>query len=372
MWTTGFFDKNIVGTANALAGGFGSAGGGITYFIMPAVYDSFVAKGYTVGQAWRLTFVVPLVMVIAVAVALLSLCPDTPTGSWNERHRVVHGDSSENVDGAAVDVPGGITDRLPASALPVQGHNEKKEKDEETAVSTPITVDPEAQTIKPALLLSPTDEIVSTPTLSQSLRVAFSPQTAFHLLSYMNSFGAELAINVILSSYYFQTFPGLSQTDAATHAAVFGFLDFGTRPLGGVVSDLLYKYSGHNLWFKKGWMVVCGLTAGALLIVLGQVRPREESAVFGLVALVAVFLQAGNGANFALVPHVHPSANGILSGLTGAGGNLGGIIFSVVFRFMGDGTDYGKGFWVIGVIHVAISLAMSPIPPLPRGQIGGR
>lgn len=30
VWSTGFFDKNIIGTANALAGGWGTAGGGIT------------------------------------------------------------------------------------------------------------------------------------------------------------------------------------------------------------------------------------------------------------------------------------------------------------------------------------------------------
>lgn len=30
VWTTGFFDKNVVGTANALAAGWGNAGGGIT------------------------------------------------------------------------------------------------------------------------------------------------------------------------------------------------------------------------------------------------------------------------------------------------------------------------------------------------------
>jgi MFS transporter, NNP family, nitrate/nitrite transporter len=29
-WTTAFFDKNIVGTANGLVAGWGNAGGGIT------------------------------------------------------------------------------------------------------------------------------------------------------------------------------------------------------------------------------------------------------------------------------------------------------------------------------------------------------
>lgn len=30
VWTTGFFDKGVVGTANALAAGWGNSGGGIT------------------------------------------------------------------------------------------------------------------------------------------------------------------------------------------------------------------------------------------------------------------------------------------------------------------------------------------------------
>jgi NNP family nitrate/nitrite transporter-like MFS transporter len=29
-WTTAYFDKNIIGTANALTAGWGNAGGGIT------------------------------------------------------------------------------------------------------------------------------------------------------------------------------------------------------------------------------------------------------------------------------------------------------------------------------------------------------
>lgn len=30
VWTTGFFDRNVVGTANALVGGWGNSGGGVT------------------------------------------------------------------------------------------------------------------------------------------------------------------------------------------------------------------------------------------------------------------------------------------------------------------------------------------------------
>ena len=30
VWTTGFFDKNVIGTANSFTGGFGNSGGGVT------------------------------------------------------------------------------------------------------------------------------------------------------------------------------------------------------------------------------------------------------------------------------------------------------------------------------------------------------
>ena len=62
--------------------------------------------------------------------------------------------------------------------------------------------------------------------------------------------------------------------------------------------------------------------------------------------------------------------SGIISGATGASGNFGGIIFAIIFRY--HGKDYGKVFWIIGVMTMAINLSLSWIPPIPKGQIGGR
>lgn len=366
VWSTGFFDKNVVGTANALTGGFGNAGGGITYFIMPAVYDSFVARGHSAGQAWRLTFIVPLVMVIFAGVSLLALCPDTPTGKWSERH--LH--AQENLqshgikDAAVVNVPGAVTDKA-------RSEKSLEEVSSEDKKDIPATFDHEAQLTKEEMIETAQGEIIQKPTLGEALRVSTSLQTTFHVLTYMCSFGGELAINSFLASYYVKNFSRLNQTDAANWAAMFGFLNFITRPLGGVVSDLLYKYVSKNLWVKKGWILTCGIITGILLIIIGRLDPHDESTMFGLIALMAIFLEAGNGANFSLVPHVHPFANGILSGLTGAGGNLGGVIFAVIFRFMDSGTNYAKAFWVIGCIHVGVNVAVSWIKPIPTGQIGG-
>jgi NNP family nitrate/nitrite transporter-like MFS transporter len=46
-------------------------------------------------------------------------------------------------------------------------------------------------------------------------------------------------------------------------------------------------------------------------------------------------------------------------------------MFAVVFRFMHGGNDYAMGLWVIGIITIALNLAVCWIPPLPKGQIGG-
>ena len=86
VWTTGFFDKNVVGTANALAAGFGNAGSGVTYFLMPAIFDSLVQhQNLAPHVAWRVSFVVPFILIIVTALVIILTCPDAPTGKWSTR-----------------------------------------------------------------------------------------------------------------------------------------------------------------------------------------------------------------------------------------------------------------------------------------------
>ncbi|KAI0175552.1 nitrate transporter [Hypoxylon sp. FL1284] len=379
VWSTGFFDKNIVGTANALTGGWGNAGGGITYFIMPAVFDSFVARGYSDGVAWRLTFIVPLIITIATGVAMLLLCPDTPTGKWSERHLRAqqnlesHGGSS----GVIVDVPGNITDKASSVGgdsirdVEREKEKEKEKRTQQQEDQNSNNWDHEAAISKRDMVETAKGEVVQKPSWGAMWRVLTSPQTLFHVVTYMCSFGGELAINSVLGSYYAKNFPQLGQTDASNWAAMFGFLNVVTRPLGGAAADALYRATGRNAWGKKAWINACGCATGALLIAIGQADPHHLPTMVGLVALMAVFLEAGNGANFALIPHVHPHANGVLSGITGAGGNLGGVLFAVVFRFTDAGTNYAKAFWIIGILTIALNLLFCWVRPIPSGQVGG-
>ncbi|KAI0409667.1 nitrite transporter [Xylaria palmicola] len=372
VWCTGFFDKNIVGSANAIAGGWGNAGGGITYFIMPAVFDAFKGRGYNNGTAWRLTFIVPLIVVIVTGVSMILLCPDTPTGKWSERH--LH--TEQNLESHGVAGPAGIIIDIPGDITAKQGSHVSKSSISDTEKKNEkdraVTYDQEATLSEGEMLEIAQGETVQKPTFAGVLRVLASPQTLFHLVTYLCSFGGELAINSILSAYYVKNFPHISHAYAANVAAIFGFLNFVTRPLGGFGSDYLYRVTGRSLWAKKIWIVVCGVLTGVLLILVGRLDPHRLPVMLGLVSLMAVFLEAGNGCNFGLIPHVHPQANGIVSGTTGAAGNLGGVIFSIIFRFMDGGTNYAKAFWVIGIITIFLNLVLCWVPPVPRGQIGGR
>lgn len=373
VWCTGWFDSRIVGSANAFSAGLGNAGGGITYFIMPAVYDSLRHHfGRTSGEAWRITFVVPLICLITCGLGILLLCDDTPMGRWADRHQHIrHNLESHGLPGTIVSTTTMAADSTPPFATPL----EKNQGPAQTSLSCSSIspFDREIAISYAEAISTARGETIFSPTLTEILSVTFSLHSLFHALTYACSFGSELAINSILAAYYLKNFPAqLTQTSASNFGAIFGFLNVVTRPLGGIIGDYLYSGYGGSLWPKKLWIHVCGVLTGALLILIGLLDPHHLPTMIGLVSLMAVFHEAGNGANFALLPHVYPYANGILSGIAGAGGNLGGVLFAVVFRFMGDGTEYARGFWVIGICHVVVNLGLVWVQPLPRGQLGGR
>ena len=370
VWCTGFFDKNIVGTGNAFAAGFGNAGGGITYFLMPAIYDSFVKNQHlTPHVAWRVAFVVPGICICAVAACLLLLCPDTPTGKWSERHQQVQQNlAGHGINATVVDAPAGVMDKKNDSgtSTPPAAGDEKLQFE---AGERKKSYDNEANIPEQEMLDTARGEVVRKPTFKEAMPVVFSLQTLVTATCYFCTFGTELSVNSILGAYYLKNFKTLGQTKSGDWAAMFGLLNVVFRPIGGLVADYIYRKSG-NVWYKKVWLHSLSVVTGAFLIAIGTLNPHNKNTMFGLIAGMAFFLESANGANYALVPHVHPHANGIVSGVTGASGNFGGIIFAIIFRYCG--TDYAKPFWIIGIITIALNIAVSWIKPIPKGQIGGR
>lgn len=377
VWTTGFYDKNVVGTANSITAGLGNAGGGITYFLMPAIYNSFMHDGLSSHVAWRVTFVVPGIVIVTVALALLFLCPDTPTGKWADRLQAAENNLRQHGVTAAVvvDIPGSIDGKRVDSSShsghstpPNETTNEEKKLDETRGTFA----DNEAQIGEQQMLDTARGEVIQKPSLTEIAKVMFSPQTLVLGAAYFCTFGAELSVNSVLGTYYGNQLKGqgLSLQTTSNYAAMFGLMNVVFRPLGGVVSDFVYSKT-KNVWSKKVLIHSYAIITGAFLIAIGQTAPKHLGMLIGLIAIgMAFFLEGANGLVFSLVPHVHPYANGVVSGFTGACGNLGGIVFAIIFRY--NPTNANRAMWIIGVVIMALTVVTCWVKPIPRGQIGGR
>ena len=99
-------------------------------FVMPAIYDSLKAdQGLSSHVAWRVSFIVPFIMITACALALLLLTDDTPTGKWSERGATVVSNADQTVGHHASVVPTtGALDDKPATTGSISSSDEKKQE----------------------------------------------------------------------------------------------------------------------------------------------------------------------------------------------------------------------------------------------------
>src|SRR5687768_2137021 len=85
--TSMMFAPAIKGTANAVAGGWGNLGGGITNMIMPLIFTAIVGFGYTKAEAWRYAMILPGAMLLLMAFVYYRYTKDTPQGNYDEINR---------------------------------------------------------------------------------------------------------------------------------------------------------------------------------------------------------------------------------------------------------------------------------------------
>ena len=71
----------------------------------------------------------------------------------------------------------------------------------------------------------------------------------------------------------------------------------------------------------------------------------------------ALFLKMANGATYSIVPFVDEKNVGMVSGIVGAGGNVGGMLFG--FLFKSESITYVEAFQYIGIIAVIVGLIVS-------------
>lgn len=177
-------------------------------------------------------------------------------------------------------------------------------------------------------------------------------QVAILDLSYFVTFGSELAVVSMLPLFFLETFEGLSAVQAGMLASGFAFMNLVARPTGGWFSD---KFGRR----KSLMILVGGLAVGYM--VLSQVTGAWLIPVAVIATMCcSFFVQAGEGAVFAIVPLVKRRMTGQIAGMAGAYGNVGAVTYLTVLSFV----DYSTFFMVIaasaGVIFFATMFLTEP------------
>jgi NNP family nitrate/nitrite transporter-like MFS transporter len=274
--TSMMFDDRIKGTANAVAGGWGNLGGGVTNMVMPLVFAVIVGFGYTKSQAWRYAMFLPGVMMLVIAFVYYRYTQDTPAGNF--------------------------------SHIRTSKRNKSK-----------------------------TDWSVLSDWRIWALALA-----------YAMCFGMEITFDNIASLHFVDNFK-LSQAAAGFWAGIFGFMNLFARALGGIFSDK----SGNKFGLRgKGIFLASMLLLEGVGIIIFAHAGSLTAAIISMLSF-ALFLKMANGATYGIVPFVNKNNIGLVSGIVGAGGNIGGMLFG--FLFKAKAISYLQAFSYIGYIVVAVA-----------------
>jgi NNP family nitrate/nitrite transporter-like MFS transporter len=159
-------------------------------------------------------------------------------------------------------------------------------------------------------------------------------QVAVLNILYFATFGSELAVVSMLPLFFSETFE-LDMVYAGLLASAYAFMNLMSRPGGGWLSDRFGR--------KKTLLILtAGLAVGyATMAMIDSSWPL----VLAVIAAMACsfFVQAGEGAVFAVVPLIKRRLTGQIAGMTGAYGNTGAVFYLTVLSLV----DYSTFFMVI-------------------------
>jgi MFS transporter, NNP family, nitrate/nitrite transporter len=142
-------------------------------------------------------------------------------------------------------------------------------------------------------------------------------------LIYAGCFGMELFVNGRAAEYYQERF-ALDEKAAGVIASLFGLMNIFARSLGGWFGD---KFAaGGGLTGRVRWLVMVMIAEGIALVFFSRMG-HLGIAVMAMVVF-SLFVQMAEGATYSVVPFINKRSLGAVSGIVGAGGNVGAVLYA--------------------------------------------
>ena len=168
-------------------------------------------------------------------------------------------------------------------------------------------------------------------------------------LLYGTCFGVEITVDNVAALYFRDSFH-VSLKLAGLLASLIGMMNLFARALGGILGDLAGSRWGLNGRARILGLVILmeglSLTLFSRLTVLGPAT--AAFLLFGLFVCMAC------GVTFAVVPLIRPKAIGSVSGIVGAGGNVGAVLAAMLFK--SQSLSGANAFFILGAVVAATSL----------------
>ncbi|MBE9397993.1 NarK family nitrate/nitrite MFS transporter [Pontibacterium sp. N1Y112] len=150
-------------------------------------------------------------------------------------------------------------------------------------------------------------------------------QVAVLNVLYFATFGSELAVVSMLPLFFADVFE-LDMVYAGLLASAYAFMNLMSRPGGGWISDRFGR--------KKTLLILtAGLAVGYALM---SMIDSTWSLILAVLTAMACsfFVQAGEGAVFAVVPLIKRRLTGQIAGMTGAYGNVGAVFYLTILSMV--------------------------------------